>query len=496
MTAPSRSESSCANRPCASRSSSRIGSATRIQLSERPHLGRLEPRHELRDRALRPRPRRRSARASSRAARPTGTLGEPRLERRRAGSPSRATRRRTRAAARPRRARLVRRRGRRGVTMLAPRSFASRRTRAAAPSRRPAGVRAGATWTSWTCARRGPARRCAATPIAPLVVLGEEDAAAAMSSACRAHSSSHVSGSNPVGSGTSRSNSSQSSRSTASSASVARRIVHGVVAPRQQVVRREVLERIEAGGRARAHRHRRDRAALRSARSPAGHARGPREVPGEEPFGGPRAEAAQRGDRARAPRRRRARRARRGRGRSARAPTTYSALRREKPTATSSSSRAAAIRSRVGNAHASPTRSPKRSISRLRIANAAKSDTCCAVIEVTSASNGSGWSGGRKPREPLAIGASRLGPRPTRRTARARTARRAAGTTGRVSSSSGSTSTPPGAARDPHLASADRAVQPPSCKRFARSVPNARKRSVESSKSYGSGSSRRARGAR
>ena len=34
---------------------------------------------------------------------------------------------------------------------------------------------------------------------------------------------------------------------------------------------------------------------------------------------------------------------------------------------------------------------------RLRTAKAACSETCCAVIEETSASNGSGASGGRKP---------------------------------------------------------------------------------------------------
>jgi hypothetical protein len=31
----------------------------------------------------------------------------------------------------------------------------------------------------------------------------------------------------------------------------------------------------------------------------------------------------------------------------------------------------------------------------LRIETAAKSEICCAVIDVTSESNGSGWSGGR-----------------------------------------------------------------------------------------------------
>ena len=40
---------------------------------------------------------------------------------------------------------------------------------------------------------------------------------------------------------------------------------------------------------------------------------------------------------------------------------------------------------------------PKRSMKRLRIAAADWSETCCAVIEVTSASNGFTCSGGRKP---------------------------------------------------------------------------------------------------
>jgi hypothetical protein len=33
----------------------------------------------------------------------------------------------------------------------------------------------------------------------------------------------------------------------------------------------------------------------------------------------------------------------------------------------------------------------------LRIATAENSDTCCAVIDETSASKGFGWSGGRNP---------------------------------------------------------------------------------------------------
>jgi hypothetical protein len=40
----------------------------------------------------------------------------------------------------------------------------------------------------------------------------------------------------------------------------------------------------------------------------------------------------------------------------------------------------------------------------LRIANAERSETCCAVIDVTSDSNGSGASGGRRPAKPFVIG--------------------------------------------------------------------------------------------
>ena len=110
---------------------------------------------------------------------------------------------------------------------------------------------------------------------------------------------------------------------------------------------------------------------------------------------------------------------------------------------------AAAMRSRVGNAHASPTWSPNRSISRLRIATAEKSETCCAVIDVTSASNGSGAAAGGSRRAAPTIGASTGSRgRPARRTAsRSNSAPSSFSTTGRVSSSSGSTSTPPGAAR-------------------------------------------------
>jgi hypothetical protein len=82
-----------------------------------------------------------------------------------------------------------------------------------------------------------------------LVVLGEEDAAAANVVERVRHSSSHVSRSSTNGNGTSCSNSSQSSWSTGSSASVAAPDRHPAAtrtSGREQVVRREVLERVEA----------------------------------------------------------------------------------------------------------------------------------------------------------------------------------------------------------------------------------------------------------
>ena len=89
------------------------------------------------------------------------------------------------------------------------------------------------------------------------------------------------------------------------------------------------------------------------------------------------------------------------------------------------------------------------------------SETCCAVIEVTRLSNGSGASGGRNPArrgDDLAEHRLRRGPGRERRRARTR-APSSFSTTGRVASSSGSTSTPPRRRRDPHLAPADDAVQ-------------------------------------
>ena len=55
---------------------------------------------------------------------------------------------------------------------------------------------------------------------------------------------------------------------------------------------------------------------------------------------------------------------------------------------------------------ATPTWRPKRSMNRLRILNATISEICCAEIDVTSDSNGSGTSGGRKPRRRSTTGAS------------------------------------------------------------------------------------------
>ena len=122
-----------------------------------------------------------------------------------------------------------------------------------------------------------------------------------------------------------------------------------------------------------------------------------REVARQEPVGRPLAESAQLPRAAPSPRRRAALRARAGRGRCARDRARTPPCDREKPTARRSSSLTRARRSRVGKANASVPGSPYRSMRRLRIAKAEWSETCCAVIEVTSDSNGSGASGGRKP---------------------------------------------------------------------------------------------------
>ena len=112
-TAPSRSDSSRAKRPCASRSRSSTGSAMRIQpFVGLRDVGRLEPRHELRERAL---DRTRVVGLHVRRRARLAGLRAPRAARSSASSGVAITARRprSRAAAR-RRARLVRRAARRG----------------------------------------------------------------------------------------------------------------------------------------------------------------------------------------------------------------------------------------------------------------------------------------------------------------------------------------------------------------------------------------------
>ena len=253
-------------------------------------------------------------------------------------------------------------------------------------------------------------------------------------------------------------------------------------------MRGEVLERVEAAAELVHVETVEDGGRLAQAEVAGGPRARAREVAGEEPLGRPRAEAAERRDRgahlvvaerAASPSRSRSERA---------SPTTYSALRREKPSATSSASLAAATRSRVGNAYACSPRSPNRSISRLRIANAEKSETCCAVIEVTSALERVGRERRPEAREPrhelvehrlarrpgaerleLELGAEQLQhdrPRLVVERLDVDPARRRL---------------------DPHLAPADDAVQAAVVPEVREVGPNARKRSVESSKSYGSG---------
>ena len=153
---------------------------------------------------------------------------------------------------------------------------------------------------------------------------------------------------------------------------------------------------------------------------------GSRQVPRQEPLRRPLADAAKRRPAWPSPRHPGAPREHRGPTSDRARPTMYSALRREKPTATSSASSASATRSRVGNDHTRPARSPSSSTNLPRMANAACSETCCAVIDVTSASNGSGARGGRNPRTAAATRASTGSSRRRRRTTRGRTRRRAA----------------------------------------------------------------------
>ncbi len=334
-----------------------------------------------------PRPRRRSARASSSRCSPACSCETCSSSGRAAPSSKRFVSSKPRRA--PHRAReLVRRRAPRGSTHV----------RAVASGRRQTQRRAAPCATPCRRARVADVRRvdmsspslaaprCARRRAAPSSSSARNTPPPRMSSSVSAHSSSHVSPS-PSGGGHLASNSSQSSRS---------RLVglgraadrHGISEPGQQVVRRQVLE----GMKLRAELVHIDtvetlgRLAEREVAGRPGVRAG--EVAREEPLGRPRAEAALRGDRhahlvvvERA-------RARRGRASLRASATAYSALRCVKPTAKSSSGCAAAMRSRVGNAHASPTCSPKRSISRLRIATAENSETCCAVIEVTAPRTG------------------------------------------------------------------------------------------------------------
>src|SRR5829696_5449220 len=154
-----------------------------------------------------------------------------------------------------------------------------------------------------------------------------------------------------------------------------------------------------------------------------------------------------------------------------------------------SSDEATATASSAGNAQARSARTPKRSMKRLRTARAAFSEICCAVIAPTSISNGSGASAGRKPLSRATSGASnRSGSNP----ARSNSAPRSLSTTRPVSSSSGSTSTPPGAASTRTSRPSTTLWSPPRLHSVTRSRPKTRKRSVVSSKSNGWGMARNA----
>ena len=201
---------------------------------------------------------------------------------------------------------------------------------------------------------------------------------------------------------------------------------------------------------------------MRTPRSPAGQASGPREVAGEEPVGGPLAEPAQRGERALTSSSGSAASASRSRSLRAR-PTTYSALRREKPSAKSSSSLGGgeplARREGVGvlGPHAEALDQPVADREGAKQRDLLRGDRGDEALERA------------RPRAAAAGRASSAASGAEHRVARGEARRRRRGrtrrpsslrTTGSISASSGSTSTPPGAAVDPHLAPADDAVQP------------------------------------
>ena len=177
------------------------------------------------------------------------------------------------------------------------------------------------------------------------------------------------------------------------------------------------------------------------------------------------------------------------RSRSERAsPTTYSAFVRENPSAGKSRGSARATASRAGNSQATSCFTPKRWTKRPRIAAAARSEICWVVMATTSASNGRGFSVGRKPRE-----RSVIGPRTGSRAAHSRKGSSSKGspssreTSCTASALAGSTRTPPAAASIRTSRPATTRWSPSSCHTVAPSVPKSRKRTVERWKSYGCG---------
>ena len=191
----------------------------------------------------------------------------------------------------------------------------------------------------------------------------------------------------------------------------------------------------------------------------------------------------------RAPRRRRAQ-ASPSRSISARAsPTTYSAFRRENPTATSSSSLAAAIRSpggervrvlaRLAEALDQPVADRERGEQRDLLRRDRRDEALERVGRKRRAEPG-------EARHELVEHRLPGGPGPERLELEL-SPEQLLDDRSRFAGSSGSTSTPPGAASIRTSRPPTTRWRPPSCQRFARSAPKARKRSVESSKSYGSG---------
>ena len=249
----------------------------------------------------------------------------------------------------------------------------------------------------------------------------------------------------------------------------------------EEVVGGQVLERMEAGAegcgrRARHHRTRRPPCAARG-RRPATRAGARGGGRGTSRRSTRRGRAARRA--APSPRRRAAPRARR-RSRSLRArPTTYSALRPEKPSANSSSSLARATRSRVGNANASaaglavaldePAADREGGLER----DLLRGDRGHERLErdPARAAGGSPASARASRREHLVLGCPGAeGVEVERRpssgsTSRSIRARRAARRRRRRRAASIRTSRPP-----------TTRCSPPSCQRFARSRPKARKR--------------------